>query len=179
MERRVARSMTYREKLLQADREAKAAVVGLVLTIVVWLVCGIGLSGLDVKVFGTPLWIIGGTLGTWAFSIVVAVVLGKRVFVDFDLDDDTPSSAQARRDDGLRAGKDGDAPVCRSVGTQERQSAGTTHQAAGTAHQAAGTAYRAASAASHAAGVQAFVAHRDDGTQASAASAGKDGGFRG
>ena len=45
MERRVARSMTYREKLLQADREAKAAVVGLVLTIVVWLVCGIGLSG--------------------------------------------------------------------------------------------------------------------------------------
>lgn len=172
MERRVARSMTYREKLLQADREAKAAVVGLVLTIVVWLVCGIGLSGLDVKVFGTPLWIIGGTLGTWAFSIVVAVVLGKRVFVDVDLDDDASSSAQARRDDGLRAGKDGDAPVCRSVGTQERQSAGTTHQAAGTA-------YRAASAASHAAGVQASTAHRDDGTQASAASAGKDGGFRG
>ncbi len=164
--------MTYREKLLQADREAKAAVVCLVLTIVVWLVCGIGLSGLDVKVYGTPLWIIGGTLGTWAFSIVVAVVLGKRVFVDVDLDDDASSSAQARRDDGLRAGKDGDAPVCRSVGTQERQSAGTTHQAAGTA-------YRAASAASHAAGVQAFVAHRDDGAQASAASAGKDGGFRG
>lgn len=164
--------MTYREKLLQADREAKAAVVGLVLTIVVWLVCGIGLSGLDVKVFGTPLWIIGGTLGTWAFSIVVAVVLGKRVFVDFDLDDDASSSAQARRDDGLRAGKDGDAPVCRSVGTQERQSAGTTHQAAGTA-------YRAASAASHAVGVQTSAAHRDDGTQASAASAGKDGGFRG
>ena len=179
MERRVARSMTYREKLLQADREAKAAVVCLVLTIVVWLVCGIGLSGLDVKVFGTPLWIIGGTLGTWAFSIVVAVVLGKRVFVDFDLDDDASSSAQARRDDGLRAGKDGDAPVCRSVGTQERQSAGTAYQAAGTAYRAAGTAYRAASAASHAAGVQAFVAHRDDGTQASAASAGKDGGFRG
>lgn len=95
MEQRVRRSMTYREKLAQADREAKAAVVGLVLTIIVWLVCGIGLSGLDVKVFGTPLWIIGGTLGTWAFSIVVAVVLGKHVFVDFDLNDDTPSGAQA------------------------------------------------------------------------------------
>lgn len=172
MERRVARSMTYREKLLQADREAKAAVVCLVLTIVVWLMCGIGLSGLDVKVFGTPLWIIGGTLGTWAFSIVVAVVLGKRVFVDFDLDDDAPSSAQARRDDGLRAGKDGDAPICRSVGTQERQSAGTTHQAAGTA-------YRAASAASHAVGVQTSAAHQAAGVQASAAPAGKDGGLRG
>lgn len=164
--------MTYREKLLQADREAKAAVVGLVLTIVVWLVCGIGLSGLDVKVFGTPLWIIGGTLGTWAFSIVVAVELGKRVFVDFDLDDGASSSAEARRDDGMRAGKDGDAPVCRSAGTQARQSAGA-------AHRGAGTAYRAASAASHAAGVQASTAHRDDGTQASAAPAGKDGGFRG
>lgn len=179
MERRVARSMTYREKLLQADREAKAAVVGLVLTIVVWLVCGIGLSGLDVKVFGTPLWIIGGTLGTWAFSIVVAVVLGKRVFVDFDLDDDAPSSAQARRDDGMRAGKDGDAPVCRSVGTQARQSAGTTHQAASAAHRGAGTAHRAASAASHAVGVQTSAAHQAAGVQASAAPAGKDGGFRG
>lgn len=171
--------MTYREKLLQADREAKAAVVGLVLTIVVWLACGIGLSGLDVKVFGTPLWIIGGTLGTWAFSIVVAVVLGKRVFVDFDLDDGASSSAEARRDDGMRAGKDGDAPVCRSAGTQARQSAGAAHQGAGAAHRGAGTAYRAASAASHAAGVQASTAHRDDGTQASAAPAGKDGGFRG
>lgn len=171
--------MTYREKLLQADREAKAAVVGLVLTIVVWLVCGIGLSGLDVKVFGTPLWIIGGTLGTWAFSIVVAVVLGKRVFVDFDLDDDAPSSAQARRDDGMRAGKDGDAPVCRSAGTQARQGAGTTRQAAGAAHRGAGTAHRAASAASHAVGVQTSAAHQAAGVQASAAPAGKDGGFRG
>lgn len=113
MEQRVRRSMTYREKLAQADREAKAAVVGLVLTIVVWLVCGIGLSGLDVKVFGTPLWIIGGTLGTWAFSIVVAVVLGKRVFLDFDLDDEEPSSAQSgqarsAQSPAALAGKGGD-----------------------------------------------------------------------
>lgn len=152
MERRVARSMTYREKLLQADREAKAAVVGLVLTIVVWLACGIGLSGLDVKVFGTPLWIIGGTLGTWAFSIVVAVVLGKRVFVDFDLDDGASSSAEAYQDGGTQASA---------------------------AHQAADAAHRGAGAVSHAVGVQASAARRGAGTQASAASAGKDGGFRG
>lgn len=159
VERRVARSMTYREKLLQADREAKTAVVGLVLTIVVWLVCGIGLSGLDVKVFGTPLWILGGTLGTWTFSIVVAVVLGKRVFVDFDLDDDAPSSAQAHQDGGTQA------PAA--------------HHAAGIARRDASTAYQAASVASHAAGVQTSAAHQAAGVQASAAPAGKDGGFRG
>lgn len=98
MEQRVRQGMTYREKLAQADREAKAAVVCLALTIIVWFACGIGLSGLDVKVFGTPLWIIGGTIGTWVFAIVVAVVLGKRVFVDFDLDDDASFSEQAFQD---------------------------------------------------------------------------------
>lgn len=100
MEQRVRQGMTYREKLAQADREAKAAVVCLALTIIVWFVCGIGLSGLDAKVLGTPVWIIGGTVGTWVFAIVAAIVLGKRVFVDFDLDDAASSGAQATQGHG-------------------------------------------------------------------------------
>ena len=77
----------YQQKLAQADREAKATVVALLATIVAWIVLGFGLAGLDVQLFHTPLWVLGGTLGTWFFAIGVCVFLERRVFVDFELDD--------------------------------------------------------------------------------------------
>ena len=81
-------NLSYRQKHEQANREAVATVVGLAVTVVVWIACGFGLSGLDVTVFHTPLWVVGGTVGTWACAIVVAVVLAKRVFANFALDDE-------------------------------------------------------------------------------------------
>ncbi|MEG0071478.1 MAG: DUF997 family protein [Raoultibacter sp.] len=77
--------LSYREKLKQADKEARATVVALVLTIAVWLVCGMGLSCFDLTLFHTPLWIVGGTIGTWIFAVAACVFLAKRVFVNFDL----------------------------------------------------------------------------------------------
>ena len=91
--------LTYRQKHEQANREAIATVGALAVTIIVWVVCGFGLSGLDVQVFHTPLWVIGGTLGTWACAIVVSVVLAKSFFVDFDLDDDSATAAMGGDDD--------------------------------------------------------------------------------
>lgn len=85
--------LTYREKMLQANKEAKAALVALALCVAVWALGGFGLAGLSFEVFGTPVWIIGGTIGTWAFAVAVTVFLAKRVFADFDL--------------GEEAGKDG------------------------------------------------------------------------
>ena len=85
--------LSYKEKLEQANREALATVVGLIVTIVVWVVCGFGLAGLDIQVFHTPLWVVGGTLGTWVCAIIVAVVLARRVFADFDLDDEVQGQA--------------------------------------------------------------------------------------
>ena len=82
--------LTYKQKHDQVNREAIATVVALVVTIVVWIVCGFGLAGLDVQVFHTPLWIVGGTVGTWICSIVVTVLLARRFFVDFDLEEDAP-----------------------------------------------------------------------------------------
>lgn len=79
--------LTYKEKLAQANREARATVVALVVTILVWTVLGFGLAGLDVQLFHTPLWVIGGTLGTWLFAIGVCVYLQRCVFVDFALDE--------------------------------------------------------------------------------------------
>ena len=81
--------LSYKEKLQQANREAVATVGALVVTILVWIVCGFGLANLDVYVFHTPLWVIGGTLGTWVCAIIVAVVLSRRFFVDFSLDDES------------------------------------------------------------------------------------------
>ena len=80
-------NLTYKQKHELANREAAATVVALAVTIAVWIACGFGLSGLDITVFHTPLWVVGGTIGTWACAIVVAVVLAKRVFADFALDD--------------------------------------------------------------------------------------------
>ncbi len=78
---------SYQEKLAQATREAKATFAALLATIVAWIVLGFGLSGLDVQLFHTPLWVVGGTIGTWLFAIAVCVFLEKRVFEDIDLDD--------------------------------------------------------------------------------------------
>ena len=79
--------LSYKQKHEQANREAIATVVALAIVIVVWAVCGFGLAGLDVTLFHTPLWVVGGTVGTWLCSIVVTVVLAKRFFVGFDLED--------------------------------------------------------------------------------------------
>ncbi|MDO4590463.1 MAG: YhdT family protein [Slackia sp.] len=79
---------TYRRKMLQANKEAKATLIALALCIAVWTAGGFGLAGSDIEICGTPLWIVGGTVGTWLFAIAAAVFLAKKVFVDFDLDDD-------------------------------------------------------------------------------------------
>ena len=73
----------------------RATVIALACIIVVWLVGGFGLAGSDIQVFHTPLWIIGGCAAPWIAAIVAAVVLSRRVFVDFDLDDDAAISGAA------------------------------------------------------------------------------------
>ena len=69
-------------------RKPIATVVALAIVVVVWIAAGFGLSAFDVEVFGTPIWVFGGTLGTWIAAIVAAVVLGRRVFADFDLNEE-------------------------------------------------------------------------------------------
>ncbi|NHM14500.1 DUF997 family protein [Xiamenia xianingshaonis] len=79
---------TYREKMREANREAVASVVALAVIVAVWLAGGIGLASVDVSVAGLPIWVIGGTFGPWIVSIVLAVVLAGKVFVNFSLDDE-------------------------------------------------------------------------------------------
>lgn len=81
--------LSYYDKLAQTNKEAKASVVAVGVIIVVWLVGGFGLSGIDVEIAHTPLWVVVGCGATWICAIGAAVVLARSVFVDFDLDDPT------------------------------------------------------------------------------------------
>ena len=73
---------SYRDKLAQTNREAKATAAALAVIVAVWL------AGFDVQLFGTPLWIIAGCMGTWVAAVIAAIVLARFVFADFPLDDE-------------------------------------------------------------------------------------------
>lgn len=91
--------MNYKDKLQQANKEAKAAVVALFLTVLVWAIAGFGVAPLNIVVFNTPLWIITGCFGTWFFAIATAVYLSKFIFKDIDLEEeDCLVSSQACKD---------------------------------------------------------------------------------
>ncbi len=80
--------MEYKDKLKQCDRECATALLGLLLTILVWLFCGFGLSGLDVTIFATPLWIVAGLGGTFLFACIFSIVFAKFVMKDISLDEE-------------------------------------------------------------------------------------------
>lgn len=88
----------------QANKEARATVAALACIIVVWLVGGFGLAGTDIWVFHTPLWVVGGCVAPWIAAVVAAVVLSRRVFADFDLDEVAGSCPVGSADasDGVR-----------------------------------------------------------------------------
>ena len=86
--------LTYKEKLDQATKEAKATVVALIAVVAVWILLGFGLAGSDIVLFHTPIWVIGGTVGTWLFTVAVCVFLAKKVFMDFDLGEEEADDAR-------------------------------------------------------------------------------------
>ena len=120
----------------QANKEARATVAALACIIVVWLVGGFGLAGTDIWLFHTPLWVIGGCVAPWIAAIVAAVVLSRRVFADFDLDEvagsctigtvDAPGGARgAGRSGGPHAGIRSAEPPVAVAADGGRQAVGT------------------------------------------------------
>lgn len=87
----------YGAKLRQCNKEALITVGALAATVVVWAVCGFGLSDVDAWLFGMPLWVVTGTVGTWVFAIAVSAVLAKCFFADFDVDEDGDAAEGGER----------------------------------------------------------------------------------
>ncbi len=88
---------TYAAKMRQANREALATVAALFVIVVTWLSWGIGMADSDIEVFSPPIGIIGGCVGTWIVTVLAAIVLGKGLFANFNLDDDDASGEEAFR----------------------------------------------------------------------------------
>lgn len=80
--------MKRSEKFRQANKEAIATVWATIAVILFWWVAGFGLADSKIEFLHTPLWVWGGCVGTWIFTILVTVFLTKKVFVNFDLDDE-------------------------------------------------------------------------------------------
>ena len=80
--------MTTREKFQHINNEPNATLLVLLLVVLFWTISGIGVSRLNITIFHTPLWAITGCIGTWLFSIVAVWVLVKKVFKNFDLEEE-------------------------------------------------------------------------------------------
>ena len=88
-DRREKREKYETERKVPADKkEAGACVAALLVLIVFWAIAGFGVSHLNITVCHTPLWAITGCIGTWIFSIIMVVWMVKKVFKDFDLEDE-------------------------------------------------------------------------------------------
>ena len=114
---------TYAQAMRQANKEARATVAALACIIVVWLVGGFGLAGTDIWVFHTPLWVIGGCVAPWIAAVVAAVVLSRRVFADFDLDEVAGSCPAGSADASGRA-RGADIAACNGAAAK-RDAAGS------------------------------------------------------
>ena len=83
--------LSYKEKFIQMNKEAKATwIVGLI-SFIVWLAGGFGvylLAGNSWTILGMPAWFVLGSFCCWFVGIIGVVYLLKFVFKDFDLGDD-------------------------------------------------------------------------------------------
>jgi len=70
------------------NKEAKATWILFVIMLFWWFITGIGLKDVDIKIFYMPLWAFLSTIGTMIISSIGVVILIKKVFVDFELDED-------------------------------------------------------------------------------------------
>ena len=83
--------MTRKEKYRQVKREAIATGLALAALIVYWIFAGFGTANFldnSIRIAGLPLWVVLGTLGTWAMALVIVALLLRFVFRDMPLDDE-------------------------------------------------------------------------------------------
>ncbi|MBR5467993.1 MAG: YhdT family protein [Firmicutes bacterium] len=82
--------MTYKEKFIQMNKEAKATWIVAGIIIVYWFASGFGVYELmpEATIFSMPAWFVLSCFGSWILSIVLVIFLVKKVFKNFDLDDE-------------------------------------------------------------------------------------------
>ena len=86
--------MTREQKDKQIRKEARATLI-LFLICFIWNVAfAYGLSGSGARLFGLPVWWLISTPGMFVIAVIGVIYLLKKVFVDFDLEDDEEGGGQ-------------------------------------------------------------------------------------
>ena len=83
--------MSYKEKFVQMNKEAKATWIIAAIIIAFWWIGGFGvyeMSGAEWTIMGMPAWFMISCFGSWILSIALVVFIVKKVFKDFDLDEE-------------------------------------------------------------------------------------------
>ena len=82
------KQLSRKEKDSQIRKEARATLI-LFLICFVWNVAfAYGLSGTGARLFGLPVWWLISTPGMFVIAVIGVIYLLKKVFVNFDLEDD-------------------------------------------------------------------------------------------
>ncbi|MDO4384257.1 MAG: YhdT family protein [Eubacteriales bacterium] len=85
--------MSREEKDIQIRKEAKATVILFAICFVWNVACAYGLSGCSIRILGLPLWWILSTPGVFVIAVVGVIFLVRKVFVDFDLEEESEGGA--------------------------------------------------------------------------------------
>ena len=80
--------MSYREKFVQMNKEAKATWIVMAILIVFWWIAGFGTSRIDYTIFNMPGWFVLSCFGVWILSIILVTALTTKVFKNFSLEDE-------------------------------------------------------------------------------------------
>lgn len=81
------KKLSYREKFRQMNREAIATCAITVLLIAFWWFGAFGIDS-SLTFLSMPLWFFISCIGTYILAILLVWLITKKVFVDFDLEDD-------------------------------------------------------------------------------------------
>ncbi len=82
--------MSYRDKFIQMNKEAKATWIIAFIIIAYWFISGFGVYKMAPKamILNMPAWFVLSCFGSWILSMVLVGIITKTVFKDFNLDDD-------------------------------------------------------------------------------------------
>ena len=85
--------LSRKEKDIQIRREARATLILFAICFVWNVAFAYGLSGTGARLFGLPVWWLVSTPGMFVIAVIGVVYLLKKVFVNFDLEDDEEGGA--------------------------------------------------------------------------------------
>ena len=80
--------MSYREKFVQMNKEAKATWITAAIVIAFWWITAFGMAGMEFTIFYMPAWFVVSCFGVWILSMILVTVLTTKVFKNFSLEDD-------------------------------------------------------------------------------------------